>query len=83
MTPPAGDANAIVGDPQFTAPGTGGDGRGTADGYKLKAKSPAVGSGMVITGNGGKDFFGHPLPKDAPNVGASQFKSGSGDHENE
>jgi hypothetical protein len=80
FAPPAGDTAAIFGDPQLAAPGTGGDGRNTAEGYKLTAKSPAIGSGMIIAGNGGQDFFGHPLPKGAPDIGASQSKGKGQEH---
>ncbi|MDF2923047.1 MAG: hypothetical protein K0R57_1961 [Paenibacillaceae bacterium] len=72
FTPPAGDANGIAADPQFVNPGTGSDGRATADGYRLKAASPAVNSGTVIASPGTADFWGNPLFAGAPDIGAHE-----------
>ncbi|MEZ0115349.1 hypothetical protein ABH920_009384 [Catenulispora sp. EB89] len=59
-----------------TTPGTGTAG-GTAtgigahaNGYRLCAGSPALGSGVAIAGNGGRDYFGNAIPAGAPNRGA-------------
>ncbi|SEE01902.1 right-handed parallel beta-helix repeat-containing protein [Streptomyces sp. TLI_105] len=58
---PRPTANGIVGDPQFVNPGTGGDTIHSADGYKLRATSPALNNGSVISGNGGRDYWANPV----------------------
>lgn len=58
---PRPTANGIVGDPHFVNPGTGGDSLGSADGYKLRATSPALNNGSVIGGSGGLDYWGNPV----------------------
>ncbi|WP_433890308.1 sugar-binding protein [Streptomyces sp. CA-111067] len=71
---PAGDTHAVVGDPQFTEPGMGSEGRGTVDGYQLKPTSPLIGKGVAISGNGGKDYWGDTVPSgSAPDIGADQY----------
>ncbi|HUY63573.1 MAG TPA: right-handed parallel beta-helix repeat-containing protein [Acidimicrobiales bacterium] len=66
------DAHAVVGDPRLVAPGTA-TGLDQASGYELLAGSPALGTGAVITGNGGRDYFGDPVPAGSPpNIGAYQ-----------
>lgn len=41
------------------------------DGYKLKIGSGAINAGKVISGNGGKDYFGNSVsPVNPPNLGA-------------
>ncbi len=73
-TPPSTDANAIVGDPRFVEPGTGSDSRSTVDGYQLQPTSPLIDKGVVISGNGGQDFWGNPVPSGtAPDIGANQY----------
>ncbi|MFF9816015.1 right-handed parallel beta-helix repeat-containing protein [Streptomyces sp. NPDC014006] len=68
---PRPTANGIVGDPQFTAPGTGGDTLASAAGYRLKAGSPALGNGGVVQDNGGRDYWGNPVSATAkPHRGA-------------
>ncbi|NEA45859.1 right-handed parallel beta-helix repeat-containing protein [Streptomyces sp. SID10815] len=68
---PRPTANGIVGDPLFVAPGTGGDTLGSADGYRLRAGSPALGNGGVVADNGGRDYWGAPVSATAkPNRGA-------------
>lgn len=68
---PAADANAINADPLFANPGTGGDGLNTVDGYKLTAGSPAIAAGRIISGNGGRDYWGNAVSGTiAPNIGA-------------
>ncbi|WUT00718.1 right-handed parallel beta-helix repeat-containing protein [Streptomyces sp. NBC_00708] len=70
---PRPTANGIAGDPQFVAPGTGGSSIHEVDGYKLKATSPALGNGAVITDNGGRDYWGNALSATTkPNRGAYQ-----------
>ena len=66
------DPGAIVGNPAFVNPGAATSTR-TAGGYKLRTGSPAIRAGSVIVDNGGRDFFGNPLPVNArPNIGAYQ-----------
>ena len=65
-----GDKHPYTGDPLFVDAGTSEN----VENYKLSANSPAIGKGVIILNNGGKDFFGNPLPEDAnPDVGAHQF----------
>ncbi|MFF6776695.1 right-handed parallel beta-helix repeat-containing protein [Streptomyces sp. NPDC012637] len=58
---PRPTANGIVGDPRFVNPGTGGDTIHSVDGYKLRATSPALNNGSVISGNGGRDYWANPV----------------------
>jgi hypothetical protein len=56
------DAYKITSDPQFVdASSTAPVGIGSVAGYQVSNTSPAVGSGIVITSNGGVDFFGRPV----------------------
>ncbi|MGG1555413.1 DUF7594 domain-containing protein [Paenibacillus ferrarius] len=65
------DAHKITTDPLLVAPGTGGIGRNAVDGYKLAVGSPALGTGTLITGNGGRDYWGNAVSASAaPNRGA-------------
>ncbi|MGV9771666.1 right-handed parallel beta-helix repeat-containing protein [Streptosporangium sp. NPDC003464] len=57
---PAGDAAAITADPGLAAPGTA-TGYGDASGYRLLAGSPALGTGALVEGVGGRDYFGNPV----------------------
>ncbi len=62
------DANAFTGGSGLLAPGSGGEGLGTLDGYKLRSDSPLLASsnaGALIPGNGGRDLWGYPVPGDA------------------
>ncbi len=73
------DAHKITANPLLVAPGTGGNGLNTLNGYKLQAGSPAIGSGMIVSNNGGKDFWGNPVPANCPpDRGAHQFSTGCG-----
>lgn len=71
------DPRALVADPQFVAPGTGGTGLGTLKGYFLKAGSPCINAGLYMPDNGGRDFFGHVVNDGKPDIGAFEF-TGSG-----
>lgn len=67
----AADPRKSLADPQFVLPGSGGDGRDSLDGYKLLAGSAALGSGQIVSANGGLDFWENPVLADAaPNLGA-------------
>lgn len=67
--------NAITSDPLFENPGTGGFKIDMTDpdrlaGYRLKSGSPAIKTGKIIPGNGGKNFAGEKLDEGAVNIGA-------------
>lgn len=70
---PSNDSTVIQEDPMFVAPGTGGEGMHTLEGYKLQAGSPAIDAGMNIENNGGKDYFGTPLTDGKTDIGAAEF----------
>ncbi len=66
-----GDAHKLTGDPSFLAPGTGGNGLNTVDGYKLLTGSSSLTSGKVVSSNGGFDYYGNTVSAStAPNRGA-------------
>ena len=71
------DPEALVADPQFVAPGTGGIGLNTLLGYQLKDGSPCINAGMFIPNQGGRDFFGNVVNDGKPDMGAFE-KIGSG-----
>lgn len=65
------DPHKITADPKLVNPGSGGTGRNTVDGYKLQTGSPLLGSGKLISGNGGKDYWGNSVSSSGnPNIGA-------------
>ncbi len=67
------DPNAIAADPMLVGPGSGGDGRHSLEGYRLRPGSPCRGAGVPVANNGGQDFWGHPVPAEgAPDIGAHQ-----------
>jgi hypothetical protein len=66
------DPNKMTADPLFEAPGTGGFGINSVDGYKLRPDSPCIDSGKPIDNNGGKDYFGNPLYQGKPDRGAHE-----------
>ncbi|NYF92255.1 right-handed parallel beta-helix repeat-containing protein [Tunturiibacter empetritectus] len=60
-TEPA-DLSKITSDPQFvSALSTAPVGIGSVTGYQVESASPAVGSGALITSNGGQDYFARPV----------------------
>ena len=63
---PLVDNNQLVGDPKFI------DMRGDTPGhFQLQPGSPALGTGKLVSDNGGRDFFGNPVSNtDNPNIGA-------------
>ncbi|KAF3358446.1 hypothetical protein VdG1_02784 [Verticillium dahliae VDG1] len=68
LMPPTEDGH--LGDPLFASPRTRGSTLGAGFGYKLRAGSPAIGSGIAIKDNGGKDYFGGRLGgATKPNIG--------------
>ena len=72
------DSKKITANPLLQNPGSGGTGMNTLDGYMLLSGSPAIASGVVISNNGGRDFFGTPLPGGAPDRGAAQSTASCG-----
>ena len=70
---PANDSTVITEDPKFVAPGTGGYGIDSVDGYKLQIDSPAINAGLNIEDNGGRDYFGTPLIDGMTDIGAAEF----------
>lgn len=64
------DPKKITEDPLLLDPGTGGMGLGAVTGYRLKAGSPAIGAGIVVPDNGGRDYFGNEVSStEIPNIG--------------
>ncbi len=62
------DPHAVLADPQLASPGSV-----SLRGYALRPGSPLRRAGQVIPNNGGRDFWGHPLPlAGPPDIGASQ-----------
>jgi hypothetical protein len=71
---PAEDANGLSADPRLVGPGSGGAGRNTLAGYRLRSGSPLINSGQKIEGSGGKDFFGTAVPScGGTDRGATEF----------
>jgi autotransporter-associated beta strand protein len=67
----AADPRKILANPMLVFPGSGANGLDSLNGYKLLAGSPALGSGLVITDNGGLDYWGNSVSSStAPNIGA-------------
>jgi hypothetical protein len=65
------DAHKLTTDPLLVNPGSGGVGRNTVDGYKLRTGSPALGTGVLMANNGGLDYWGNAVSNSAaPNRGA-------------
>ncbi|GAA2095806.1 hypothetical protein GCM10009801_64950 [Streptomyces albiaxialis] len=65
---PSGDGGAATGDPLFTG-GAGGTTPGSPEGIALLKGSPALGAGVAVPDDGGRDYFGNPVP-DTPDLGA-------------
>ena len=60
-TEPA-DPHKVVADPRFLNPGSGGIGMDTVDGYRLRADSPAIDSGVLLENHPEQDYWGNPVP---------------------
>ena len=68
------DPHVITNQPALLKPGSGGNGFGSLSGYKLRDASACL-PGRIVPDNGGRDFFGNPVPADRPPcVGAAQSK---------
>lgn len=71
------DGNAKTGDPLLVNPGSADSGMAGADAYRLQENSGARGAGAIVQNNGGRDFWGNPLPAGGPpDIGAHQFTKG-------
>jgi hypothetical protein len=75
-TVPAGDTNAVIGDPQFANPTAGGTGTEATGpdlnaglNWKIAASSPAADAGYNVANNGGLDYTGATVPI-VPDIGA-------------
>lgn len=64
-------SNNFYTDPQFINP-VWDAGFNSINGFKVGVNSPCRGTGKFISNNGGKDFWGNPLPGSNPDVGAYQ-----------
>ncbi|MEU7169162.1 hypothetical protein AB0A70_31670 [Streptomyces morookaense] len=69
QSPPTGDSHAVTADPRLLAPGTATSPE-AAGGLRLRAGSPALDAGTSVADNGGRDYFGNPIPPHTPNIGA-------------
>jgi hypothetical protein len=67
------DPERIMTDPLFVAPGTGGIGRDSVGGYKLRPASPCLESGIDVPGHGERDYWGNKLYSGAPDRGAFEL----------
>jgi hypothetical protein len=66
MPMPIADKNPRTGDPKFANPGD-------VNGYRLRCDSPAIDAGVIVPGNGGRDFYGNAVSgTTAPNIGAAE-----------
>ena len=69
---PPDDANAITNRPALAGPGSGRNGFDSLNGYRWREQSDCI-PGRIISGNGGRDFFGQSVPaNEPPCVGAVQ-----------
>lgn len=67
------DAFVITNRPTLVKPGSGGAGFESLKGYQLR-DAAACTPGRILADNGGRDFFGQPVPaNEPPCVGAVQF----------
>jgi len=64
------DTNKITDDPLLVAPGSGGIGICSVDGYKLKSNSPALKSGIEMVNSDTRDYYGNLIDPKTPNIGA-------------
>ena len=72
------DANAFTNRPPLVNPGSGGDGFDSLGGYRIDSSNGEIPRGRTVTDNGGRDFFGNPLPKNtSPCIGACESTSQS------
>lgn len=67
------DPKRLEADPLFVAPGTGGNGWGTVNGYRLQPQSPCINAGMFVPLNGVRDYFGNPVNDGSVDIGAYEY----------
>jgi hypothetical protein len=73
--PPSGSISGTINaDPSFVSPGASPSplGLSSPTGYQLNNGSPCDSAGVVMSNNGGIDYFGTGLPAGSPDIGASQ-----------
>ena len=70
------DYYKITNNPQLANPGIGGSDLDSLEGYFLQAISPAINSGLMLTGHADLDFWGNPVPYENTNadIGAHEFQ---------
>jgi hypothetical protein len=66
------DTKALRVDPKLVHPGPPKDGYEHADNYRIQADSPCRDAGVPIQDNGGRDFWGNPLYRGLPDIGAHE-----------
>jgi hypothetical protein len=72
-TAPLQDSLRATADPQFVAPGQGGEEAANLAGYALAPTSPYRGVGVIVANNGGRDILGRSVPSSGrPDLGAIQ-----------
>ena len=72
------DPEKLVANPQFIAPGTGGIGLSTLDGYKLHPESPCINAGIPVPNTSRWDFYNNPIDDGAVDLGVyEQIGSGA------
>jgi len=70
---PPKDSQATTNAPSLVKAGSGGVGFASLNGYKPRDATARL-AGRIVPDNGGRDFFGNPVPADQPPcVGAAQF----------
>jgi hypothetical protein len=70
------DPHKLTSNPRLVAPGSGGTGWNTVDGYKLQTGSPCIDSGKVVANNGGHDYWGDTVPfNGVPDRGADEYST--------
>ncbi len=72
------DNHKITLNPSLVNPGGGGVGINNVSAYQLLNGSPCIDAGVVITNNGGKDYWGNSLYKGKPDIGAHEFSYSTG-----
>lgn len=69
------DAHATTNQPALRKPGGGGAGLDSLTGYQLRDAAACL-PGRIVPENGGRDFFGTPVPADQPPcIGAAQARN--------
>jgi hypothetical protein len=64
---------AMINNPKLVNPGKGANGFESLEGYKLEPGSPAIGAGVVLPENGGRDFWGNKLTAgNNPSIGVHE-----------